>query len=72
MGAHKAFLFARTLSAYDVSIASELDSEVLSKCQMIKRDPQEAIDQWVKDSPRPPTVAVIPNANTTYFYHANL
>jgi nickel-dependent lactate racemase len=68
IGAHKAFLFSRTLTTFDVAIASEMHPEVLSKCHLKARDPQETIDKWVGSFPGRPTVAVIPNGNTTYFY----
>lgn len=69
MGAHKAFLFARTLVAYEVAIASEIHPELLRRCQMQPCEPQETIERWVRDfSGGVPRVAVIPNANTTYFF----
>jgi len=68
IGAHKAFLFSRTLVAFDVAMASEIQPEILSKCLLKACDPQETIERWVKNLPGSPTVAVIPNANTTYFY----
>jgi len=68
MGAHKAFLFCRTLVAFDVAIASDIQPEILSKCHLKACDPQETIEKWVGSFSGVPTVAVIPNANTTYFY----
>jgi nickel-dependent lactate racemase len=68
MGAHKAFLFSRTLRAFDVAIASEIQPETLSKCHLTACDPQETLERWVESFPGRPTVAVIPNGNTTYFY----
>jgi nickel-dependent lactate racemase len=68
MGAHKAFLFGRTLAAFDVAIASDLEPKVLSNCHLKACDAQETIERWVERVPGVPTVAVIPNANTTYFY----
>jgi nickel-dependent lactate racemase len=67
MGAHKAFLFGRTLVAFDVAIAADMQPEVLSKCQLRACDPQETVERWVETFPGSPRVAVIPNANTTYF-----
>ena len=68
MGAHKAFLFSRTLVAFDVAIAANIQPEILSKCHIKACDPQKTIERWVENFPGSPTVAVIPNANTTYFY----
>jgi nickel-dependent lactate racemase len=68
MGAHKAFLFSRTLIAFDVAIASEIQPEVLSKCHLTACDPQETVERWVESFSGRPTVAVIPNGNTSYFY----
>jgi len=68
MGAHKAFLFSRTLVAFDVAIAADMQPEVLSKCHLRACDPQETIGRWVESFPGSPRVAVIANANTTYFY----
>lgn len=70
IGAHKAFLFSRTLTAFDVEIASDIHPEILSKCHLKACDPQETIEKWVESFPGRPTVAVIPNGNTTYFYTA--
>jgi nickel-dependent lactate racemase len=71
MGAHKAYLFGRTLTAYEVAVASELDATTLSKCHLKSCDPQATLNRWVSESSTPPRVAVIPNANTTYFYSAS-
>jgi nickel-dependent lactate racemase len=68
MGAHKAFLFGRTLATFDVAIASDLEPEVLSNCHLKACDAQETIERWVECFPGVPAMAVIPNANTTYFY----
>ena len=68
MGAHKSFLFGRTLTAFDVAVVAELDPEILRKCHLRAGDPRETVERWVADSPGKPSLAVIPNANTTYFY----
>ncbi len=68
MGAHKAFLFAKTLLSFDVAIASDIQPEILSKCHLKACDPQETVEELVESFPGHPTVAVIPGANTTYFY----
>jgi len=68
MGAHKAFLFARTLVAFDVTVASDIRQEILSQCHIKSGDPQASIEGWIDGFPGRPTVALIPNANTSYFY----
>ena len=68
MGAHKAFLFARTLTQYDVATVSELDANTMNKCHLRAVDPDVVIRQWVDGFGGRPRVAVVPNANTTYFY----
>ncbi len=68
MGAHKAFLFDRILAAFDVAIASDLDAAILQQCHLRACDPQQTVERWVADFSGKPSLAVIPNANTTYFY----
>jgi lactate racemase len=67
MGAHKAFLFARTLDSFDVALASDLDAETLSKCHLRAVEPSTVVRKWVDAFEGRPRVAVIPNANTTFF-----
>jgi nickel-dependent lactate racemase len=68
MGAHKAYLFGRTLSRFDVAVFSELDPGVLQKCHLRAADPSEIIKEWVDNFDGRPRIGIIPNANTTYFY----
>lgn len=68
MGAHKAYLFGRTLSEFDVAVSSELDARVLQKCHLRSADPSKVIGEWVDNFEGRPKVGIIPNANTTYFY----
>lgn len=70
MGAHKAFLFSRTLTRFTVVVDSEMDKETLAECHLPKGDAQTTVDQWLEDAPagKSPRIAVVPNANTTYFY----
>jgi nickel-dependent lactate racemase len=68
MGAHKAYLFGRTLVDYDVAVVSDLDSGILRHCHLQAADPSVIIRQWVKGHDLPPRLAIVPNANTTYFY----
>lgn len=71
MGAHKAYLFGRTLVNYNVAVFSDLDPGILRKCHLRAADPASIIDEWVTTFEGTPRVAVIPNANTTYFYKSN-
>ncbi|MFO7709555.1 MAG: nickel-dependent lactate racemase [Desulfobacterales bacterium] len=68
MGAHKAYLFGRTLVNYNVAVFSDLDPGILSKCHLRAAEPEIVVNEWVADFNGTPRVAVIPNANTTYFY----
>jgi len=69
MGAHKAYLFGRTLVNYDVAVFSDLDPGILRKCHLRAAEPAAIIAEWVAEFEGTPRVAIIPNANTTYFYH---
>jgi nickel-dependent lactate racemase len=71
MGAHKAYLFGRTLARYNVAISSDLDPGILKKCHLRAADPSEIVSEWVNAFGDRPRVGVIPNANTTYFYTSN-
>ena len=68
MGAHKAYLFGRTLVNYNVAVFSGLDPGILRKCHLRAADPASVIEEWVSSFEGTPRLAVIPNANTTYFY----
>jgi nickel-dependent lactate racemase len=67
MGAHKAYLFGRTLANYDVAVLTDLDPAILRKCQLRAADPSQVITEWVDGFEKTPQLAIIPNANTTYF-----
>jgi nickel-dependent lactate racemase len=67
MGAHKAYLFGRTLDSFEVAIASELQAEILSKCQLQAVSPSQTIHDWVSNFRGRPRVAIVPDANTTFF-----
>jgi len=68
MGAHKAYLFGRTLVNFDVAVFSNMDPGILRKCHLRAADPTTVIDEWVATFEGTPELAIIPNANTTYFY----
>ncbi|MCU0592474.1 MAG: nickel-dependent lactate racemase, partial [Desulfobacterales bacterium] len=65
MGAHKAYLFGRTLVNFDVAVFSDLDPGILRKCHLRAADPATVIDEWVSTFEGTPELAIIPNANTT-------
>jgi len=67
MGAHKAYLFGRTLESFDVAISSELEKEILDRCLLRSAEPEAQVRQWADEFEGRPRVAVIPNANTTFF-----
>jgi nickel-dependent lactate racemase len=71
MGAHKAFLFGRTLSEFDVAVHSEMDRGVLQKCHLRAADPSHVIAEWLEDAPESKSIGIITNANTTYFFEEN-
>lgn len=68
MGAHKAFLFGRSILAYEVALHSELDKATLSRCHLTPGDARETVSRWLEEMPEA-RVAVVSNANTTYFHH---
>ena len=68
MGAHKAYLFGRTLVNYNVAVFTDLDAGILSKCHLRAADPATILEDWVDAFQGTPRLAIIPNANTTYFY----
>jgi hypothetical protein len=68
MGAHTAYLFGRTPAEFDVAISSDLDPGVLRNCHLRAADPTVIVSEWVAAFSIPPRIAVVPNANTTYFY----
>ena len=70
MGAHKAYLFGQTLVNYNVAVFSDLDPGVLRKCHLRAADPATIVAEWVAAFDATPRLAVIPNANTTYFYQS--
>lgn len=67
MGAHKAFLFSRTITRFEVVVVSELDEQTLAQCHLTKGDLQATLDHWIAQASAPPRIAVVPNANTTFF-----
>jgi nickel-dependent lactate racemase len=67
MGAHKAFLFGRTLTKFDVAVHSEMDQVVLKKCLLRAADPSRVIAEWLEDAQESKSIGIITNANTTYF-----
>lgn len=70
MGAHKAFLFSRSLTRFEVVVESELDAATLAGCHLRKGEGQAVLDAWLHEAVHTPRIAVVPNANTTYFYRS--
>jgi len=68
MGAHKAFLFSRTITRFEVVVVSELDAATLAGCHLTKGPLQATLDRWLARLPASARIAVVPSANTTYFY----
>ena len=68
MGAHKAYLYGRTLSRLDSVIFSEFVPGVLQKCHLRSADPSHVIREWTQQFEGKPKIGIVPNANTTYFY----
>jgi len=66
MGAHKAYLMSRTLVRHEVIIVSEMSREALAQCHLVKGELQPTLDRWLGESPGA-RIAVVPNANTTFF-----
>jgi nickel-dependent lactate racemase len=67
MGAHKAFLFSRTLTRHEVVVVSEMDEATLARCHLQKGEPEETLARWLAAVGPGARVAVVPSANTTYF-----
>ncbi|MFU2208241.1 nickel-dependent lactate racemase [Solidesulfovibrio sp. C21] len=67
MGAHKAFLFSRTLTHFTVRVVSLMDQASLASCHLEKGGLQETLDAWLAEAGPKARVAVVPSANTTYF-----
>lgn len=68
MGAHKAFLFGRTLCEFDVAVHSDLDQGILKKCHLRAANPSQVIAEWLENNPDIKKIGVITDAGTTYFY----
>lgn len=67
MGAHKAFLWARSLIKAEVHLGSVMEED-LSRLFMVTpaRTPEEIFARLQGKYPAPPTIAVMPKANSTY------
>jgi len=55
---------------YNVAVFSDLDPGVLRKCHLRAADPATIVAEWVAAFDATPRLAVIPNANTTYFFES--
>ena len=67
MGAHKAFLWARSLVKAEVHLCSAME-ENLSRLFMVTpaKNLQEIFARLKEKYHAPPTIAVMPKANSTY------
>jgi nickel-dependent lactate racemase len=66
MGAHKAFLFARTTTRFTVAVQSDMPGEILTECLLAAGPLQETLDGWLAEKTHS-RVAVIKNANSSFF-----
>ena len=66
MGAHKAYLFARTLTQFTVALHSSLDPRMLRECQLSYGELQTTVNAWIAEC-RNPRIAVLQNANSSFF-----
>lgn len=71
MGAHKAFLFARTTTRFDVALQTALSSDILAQCLLKKGELQTTVDKWLQElaaaGNAKPRIAIIKNANSSFF-----
>ena len=67
MGAHKAYLFARATTNFDVKIHSDLSREALAQCLLEKGDLQSTVDGWLAENNGPVRIALLKNANSSFF-----
>lgn len=66
MGAHKAFLFAKATTRFDVVIHSSLPDNVIKECLLTPGKMQSSVDKWLVDKPDA-RVAIIKSANSSFF-----
>jgi nickel-dependent lactate racemase len=66
MGAHKAFLFARTTTRFTVALQSDLPQETLAECLLASGPLQKTVNAWLSEKAQP-RVAVIKDANSSFF-----
>ena len=64
MGAHKAFLFART--GWNMYCTPDLPDAGVARCLLNKGDAQTTLNGWFRQIPAA-KVAILPYANTTFF-----
>ncbi len=66
MGAHKAFLFARTAAEHELVLHTDLPDADTARCLLNKGDAQTTLNGWFRQIPAA-KVAILPYANTTFF-----
>ncbi len=67
MGAHKAYLFARATTRFNVIVHSDLPDETLAECLLTPGDMQRTVKRLLAENPKA-RVAVIKNANSSFFH----
>lgn len=67
MGAHKGYLFARATTQFEVVVHSDLPPETLRECLLTSGRLQSTVNNWLHQCTTP-RVAVVRNANSSFFY----
>jgi hypothetical protein len=49
-------------------VFSDLNSDILKRCHLRAADSSAVIAEWLEEFEGRPALAVVPNANTTFFY----
>lgn len=70
IGAHKAYLMSRSLTRFEVVVVSDLDAATLAACHLTKGELEPTLGRWTAGDGARARIAVIPSANTTYFFKA--
>lgn len=66
MGAHKAFLFARATTRFEVAIHSDLPDATLAECLLTPGKLQPTVERWLLEVPKA-RVAIIKSSNSSFF-----
>jgi hypothetical protein len=68
MGPRRADLFGGMLADFRATDLDNSDTGILDCCHLRAANPSTIIKEWVDDFMGSPEVAMIPKADTTYFY----